>query len=102
MAAINKGHDYNFFQKITVSSDTFGDNADLAFGIKNVRAFTLANEGSNGVIQYSFNGTTIHGDMTPGKASEAIAFDNRCVSKIWFRLTSGTASVVRVEAWSGP
>lgn len=101
MAKITSGHDYNFFQKITVSSDTFGDNADVIFGIKNVRAFTIANEGT-GVVQYSFNGQTLHGDMTPGKASEAIAFDNRCVSKIWFRLASGTASIVRVEAWSGP
>lgn len=39
-------------------------------------------------------------NMTPGEGSENLKFDNRRVSRIWFRLKSGAPSTVRVEAWA--
>lgn len=52
------------------------------------------------VIQYSFDGETVHGDMTPTMPSEGIVFDNRFQNKVWFRrVTPGDAVLVRVEAW---
>lgn len=96
---ITDGKNYDFFQKVTVSNADFSDTPDVIFNFKFQNSFTLLNEGT-GIIEYSFNGTTLAGDMTPGKGSEGLVFDNRRVSKIWFRLKSGAASVVRVEAWA--
>lgn len=96
---IVNGNDRNFFTKVTVASASFGDYSDVIIGVKFIRSLMLSNEGT-GIVEYSFNGNTVHGDLTPGKASESVAFDNRQVNKIWFRLKSGAASVIRVEAWS--
>lgn len=92
------GKDFNFFQKLTISSATFNNNSDVNFSFRGRASFTFSNEGT-GVIEYSFNGNTLHGDMTPGTASAALTFDNRQATAVWFRLKSGSASIVRVEAW---
>lgn len=96
---ITVGFNHNFFQKVTITTTEFAELADVVLNFKYQSSFTLANEG-NVVVEYSFNGTDLAGDMTPGKASEALAFDNRRISKIWFRLASPGSSIVRVEAWS--
>lgn len=97
---ITAGLDHNFFARVTVSSASFQSNADVAFNFRGSPiCFTLNNEGT-GIIEYSLNGTTLMGDMTPGEASENLKFENRKVSRIWFRLKSGSPSVVRVEGWS--
>lgn len=95
MGPINYGFDHNFFQKITVSNGSFNTNADLFIPfVTYTVTFQLE---SGGPIQYSFNGTTIHGDMTSNKSSATLTFENRVIGKIWFQ---GTTGVVRVEAWA--
>lgn len=91
------GRDFNFFQRVSVSSATFTDNCDsiITFPTKTV---TFLLEGT-GVIEYSFNGNTVHGDMDSALSSRGLVFDNRLASKIWFRLKSGGPVTVRVEAW---
>jgi hypothetical protein len=100
---ITQGKDFNFFQTLAVTDGYFNHNplndADVFFNFRGQVSFSLVNEGA-GIIQYSFNGQTLHGDMTPGTPTQAIFFDNRRVSKIWFRLRGGQPdSTVRVEAW---
>jgi hypothetical protein len=90
------GRDYNFFQKLN-----FGGSADFATECDIIIPFstytvTFQLE-SGGPVSYSFNGNTVHGDMTTGKSSASLTFENRVISKIWFK---GTAGVIRVEAWS--
>lgn len=97
------GKDFNYFTKITVTDSEFSDqsNAAIAFPI---RCLTLLNEGTttSQIIEYSFNGHTVHGDMTPTKGSASLSFEDRAVSGIWFRVKSGSAGpiTVRVEAWA--
>jgi len=43
----------------------------------------------------------VHGDMTPGKGSEALSFSNRRVDHIWFRSPSGNNASVSVGGWAG-
>ena len=99
VSPITQGADFNFFQKVTVSGASFATNADVAINIKFQEGFTISNEGTS-VIEYSFNGTTLHGDLDSAKDSKTVKFDHRRVTAIWFRLKSGSSSVVRVEAWS--
>jgi hypothetical protein len=94
------GRDFNFFQKITVTASTFGGNSVsgqqpdmiITFPTYTVTFFLE----SGGPVQYSFNGQTVHGDMTTAQASATLTFTNRVVSTIWFK----GSGVVRVEAWA--
>lgn len=100
------GYDHNFFKKVTVTATSFGSNAvdgyqpDVVINLPEVTyTVTFFLEGSSGnQIQYSFNGTTVHGDMTFGQSSATLTFTNRVISKIWFQSVSGNP-VVRIEAW---
>jgi hypothetical protein len=95
---ITNGKDFNFFTKVNVSNAVFAESSDVIFNFRGQFSFSLINEGS-GIVEYSFNGSVLHGDMKPGSPSEALFFDNRRVSKIWFRALSGT-NTIRIEAWA--
>lgn len=92
--AITWGEDFNYFQKITVSNSNFNTNSDMLIPFM-TQTVTFFLEGT-GTLSYSFNGNTVHGDMTNGQSSATLTFENRVISKIWFK---GTGTV-RVEAWS--
>lgn len=101
---ITRGRDFNFFQKVSVSATTFGGGSvdgyqpDLLIKFP-TQSLIFLNE-SAGVIEYSFNGFTVHGQLDGGTTSltKMLKFDNRVVSLIWFRSTSGTQTV-SVQAW---
>lgn len=91
------GKDFNFFQKLTPTTaggQPFGTSCDIIIPFS-TQCVTFNLEGA-GFVEYSFNGNNLHGDMTSGLGSAAIKFDNRVISKIWFRGTG----IIRVEAWS--
>lgn len=90
---------FNFFDRVTVCTDDF---ADCRVSWNFISAgIALLNEGTSGnIVQYSFNGTDIHGDLNPDLASAGIIFDSRHQDKIYFRLASGTSANIRVESWA--
>jgi len=100
------GRDWNFFEKVDVNWSTFGGNSvdgeqpDMVITF-NTQGIMLLNEGS-GVVEFSFNGTTVHGELDSSKPTAGLIFDNRVVSKIFFRLKSGSAGpiTVSVNAWA--
>src|SRR6266404_5990404 len=105
---VSQGFDYNYFKVVSVSSTTFGTSSDgyfpdvfLTFPTQGI---SLINYGANSSksVEYSFSGLNTHGELVPGTPSAALVFDNRVVSKIWFRLKSGSSGPVdiRCEAWS--
>lgn len=107
---VNYGKDHNFFQKITVTASTFGANTVdgyqpdcvIWFPTQCVTFQLEIGTGSSAspAIQYSFNGITVHGDMSAATTglitSNSLVFQNRNISTIWFK---GTGTV-RVEAWA--
>jgi hypothetical protein len=88
--------DYNFFDKLSlaISDGYFPDVPQITIPFP-VQAATFQLE-SGGPLEYSFNGTTLHGDMTSGESSASLLFTNRSILYVWFR-GSGT---VRIEAWA--
>lgn len=100
MPHIAQGKDYNFFQRLTVSNANFNTDSDVIFNYKGLPSFSLINEGS-GIVEYSFNGTTLHGDLVPGTPSSSMTFNGRGYSQIWFRIKSGSPSNVRIESAQG-
>lgn len=101
-----QGKDFNFFQKLAVVATTFGGNSVGGQQPDFIISFTtqgllFLNEGS-GVVEYSFNGITVHGELDSTGASKGLSFDNRVASMIWFRVKSGSSGpiTVSVHAWS--
>jgi hypothetical protein len=89
---------YNTFSRITVDGYAFSSAPDVTFTYRHSNLnFSLVWEGT-GIIEYSFDGTNVHGDMQNGQPTQAMFFDNRNVGAIWFRLVSGSGTV-RVEGW---
>lgn len=108
----NQGHDFNYYKKLSVNWSQFGapDGYTVADGYGPDLIITfpttgllLLNEGttSSQVVEYSFNGNTVHGELDPSLPSKGIIFDNRVVSLIWFRIKSGSTGpvTIRVDAW---
>jgi hypothetical protein len=91
----------NFFTKISVSDTSFILSQRASWDFSSVGiALLVESEDQTEVVQYSFNGTDVHGDLTPRTPSEGIIFDNRVENKIWFRrVNPGGPVIVRVEAW---
>jgi hypothetical protein len=98
---ITYGRDFNFFANVTPTisiSTAFNFDADVVilFPSYTVTFTTAATGGA--VAQYSFNGNTVHGDIgavSGGVGVTSLVFENRQISKIWFRGTG----IIRVEAW---
>jgi len=87
---------YNYFANINVDGYSFPTSPQVSFGF-NSQAFSLLNRGFF-VIQYSFDGHTIHGDLNSEDASKGLVFDGRCESKIFLKAVDGYG-ICRVEAW---
>jgi hypothetical protein len=107
---INQGRDYNYFQKIAVdwtsfgagSSDGYGPDAIITFSTQTVMFVNLTASGtSDSVVEYSFNGNVLHGELNPTNSTIALTFENRTISQIWFRIQSGSSGpiTVSVQAW---
>jgi hypothetical protein len=101
MGPITYGRDFNFFANVTPTvaiGSSFNFDADICITFPSYTVtFTVASGG--GVAQYSFNGNTVHGDIGGPSGGVAgvysLVFQNRQISKVWFR---GTGPI-RVEAW---
>lgn len=107
----NQGKDFNFFQKLDVNWAQFGApdgyTVEDGYGPDMIIPFStygliFNTEGASGkVIEYSFNGQTVHGELVPGTNRQTLTFLNRPASLIWFRLKSGSSGpiTISVEAW---
>lgn len=109
---IVQGKDFNYYNKITVTSTSFPSEPQVIFPFV-TQSIIILNEGSGStnVVEYSFNGTPdnvnyrgCHGELDPTLPSRGLVFDSRTVSAIWFRLKTGSSGSVsvRVEAWAKP
>jgi hypothetical protein len=99
------GRDYNFFTKLDVNWDEFGGGASDGYGPDIIIPFVtmgimLLNEGT-GIIEYSFNGTTLHGELNSDNATKGLVFDNRVISTIWFRTHEDSSGPIKIsiQAW---
>lgn len=95
-APIDYGYDFNFFTKHTVANANFTTDCDITINMK-APTYAVSFQLESGTrVEYSFNGLTVHGDMILTEASANLLFENRVISKIWFR----GDGYVRVEAWA--
>jgi hypothetical protein len=101
MGPINYGHDFNFFDKITVTNTIFNATADsfIPFVTQGV---ILLNETASTVVQVSFNGTTIHDELDSSNlfSHGGFEYNNRVVGKIWLKIGTGASAVVSIRAWA--
>lgn len=88
---------WNYFNLLSVDGYSFPDTPQIDFNFIS-QGFSFLNRGSK-ILQYSFDGSTIHGDLNPNDASAGLTFDSRSECKVWFKGSDGYG-IVRVEAWS--
>ena len=98
---IKRYRNKNFFTKLEVTNTLFVSTQRAKWDFNSIGlALLVESNDSNDVVQYSFDGKEVHGDLTPLLPSEGIIFDNRFENSIWFRrVFAGNAVIVRVEAW---
>lgn len=107
-----QGYDFNYWSSTSVSWTQFGApdgyTTDDGYGPDLVITFPtygvmLTNETAGQVVEYSFNGNTVHGvlDGATTSTTRVVTFTNRPVSLIWFRLKTGSAgpATITVTAW---
>jgi hypothetical protein len=117
MGYITQGRDFNYFNKVTISSAIYG-GSNTAFYLPDgyqdgyspdalitfpTYGIILLNETASSVVRVSYNGQTDHDELnTTITTANAASFeyDNRVVSAIWFRLVSGGAATVSIRAWA--
>lgn len=89
----------SFFQKFTVTGANFNSDG-YQFGFVS-NGLILSNEGETGnIVEYSFDGIHVHGELDPSAATKCITCPNRQECVIFLRLKDGTSAIVRVEAWA--
>jgi hypothetical protein len=106
LAPITYGQDWNFYQKISVTvNGTFNTDCDIVIPF-NTQGIQLLNLGSGAteVVEFSMNGNRVHGEMNPTNPSAGLTYDARTVSKLWFRVQTGSTGPVTVSvmAWATP
>ena len=91
---------FNFYERVDVNTTDFAEHRSR--WTFNSTGIMLLNESTDtaDIIQYSFNGVDLHGELRPNTPAAGLAFDNRTESAVYFRLASGASeNIVRVEAW---
>lgn len=96
-------NDYYSLTTVTRTTAGFAVAPDIAATITPTSEsdchLILINEDASSVVEYSFDGTNVHGTLKPTLPSAGKVFDGRYADRIWFRLSSGTTAAVCVEAW---
>lgn len=103
------GRDFNYYKSLSVSwaqfgaldgytADGYGPDLVITFSTQGIM---FTNETAGSVVEYSFNGTTVHGVLNGDTTSttRVVKFDNRVVSLIWFRLKTGGPATITTTAW---
>lgn len=112
---ITYGRDYNYFKELTIAATVFGaDTAPDGYSATDgyncnaliwfkPEAIILFNK-STAIVEYSFNGNTLHGELdgTVGSLTKMLTFYNRIQSKIWFRIKSGGPGTIQIHSWATP
>lgn len=108
------GYAHNYFNKLSVSWSTFGGGAvdgyqpDMIINLLEptqtvifTNLTTASTPSSTSVIEYSFDGNTVHGELGNSLGNISLTFNNRVISCIWFRVQSGSTGPleVSVQAW---
>jgi hypothetical protein len=99
LAPISYGRNFNFFKKVTVTSPIFNFDADLIITFPTQGILLLNEDGYGAVVQVSFNGNSVDDELNASLPSKGIAYDVRQISKIWFKIVSGSSALVSVRAW---
>lgn len=95
----NPINQYNYFYKATITVTSFPATPQISVYIPYVQGFMIGNEGS-AVLQYSFDGITVHGDCTPSSPTASLLFINRPCSALYLCAPAGGSVICRFEAWS--
>jgi hypothetical protein len=98
------GFDFNFFQKTVCSWAVYGGGAHDGYSSDLLIPFStqgilLLNETPSTIVKVSFNGQSDHDELNSLLPSQGVAYDNRVVCGVWFKITTGASAVISCRAW---
>jgi hypothetical protein len=104
-ATINYGQSRDFYQVVSVSTvGTFNTDCDviIPFTTQGVMLYNLSATTGTFTVEFSCNGNAVHGVLNNTNGTAGLTFDSRVMSKIWFRVQSGSTAPVNVSvlAWA--
>jgi hypothetical protein len=112
---VTYGYAHNYFNKLSVTWTVFGANAvdgyqpdmiinllEPTYTVIITNLTTTTTPAATSVIEYSFDGNTVHGELGNHINNLSLTFGNRVISTIWFRIQSGSSGPleVSVQAWN--
>jgi hypothetical protein len=108
------GYAHNYFSKVAVTWTAFGGGAvdnlqpDMIINLMEPTQTVIITNLSTptvpvttSVIEYSFDGNVVHGELGSHINNLSLTFDNRVISTIWFRVQTGSSGTINVsvQAW---
>jgi len=92
----------DFYKKLTISSTTFGApdayTQDLFIPFSS-QGVVIINETPSTAVQISFDGINTHDELSSAIGYSIATYQNRVICKMWFKVTSGSATI-SVRAWA--
>jgi len=89
---------YHYYAAASIAVDAFPGTAQVSWTFGSV-GLALLNTGVD-PIEYSFDGTNVHGRLEASGPGQGIATDGRIAVRVWFRRAAGAAAnTVRVTVW---
>lgn len=92
----NQGKSFNYFNRMAVANSSFNTEPDIIIPFA-TRKVIISVEGTC-AIEMSCNGNTIAAEYNSATNRAIIQYDNIAMCLLWFKLKSGSGSIV-VEAW---
>ena len=101
-----QSNSYRYFDLLAVDETNYLDDSGDGYYVADFGFLSdgliLSNQSSTSgeIIQFSFDGTTTHGELDPDQPTAALAYNTRREYRVYFKLkTAGSAVTVHVEAW---
>ena len=97
------GFDTHAFNKQQITWSAFGGGAvdnvqpDFIFPFQ-TQGIILSALAGTGVVEFSFNGITVHGELSVGTVNAQIKMDFCYATKIWFRIQSGSTGPITISS----
>lgn len=92
----------SFHLATVVAGPAWGSPVVLNQDARNMHLM-LYNKSTTAIVEYSFDGVALDGELDPADGTRGKAFDNRSHASISFRIKAGSVgpAIVSCESWQG-
>ncbi len=88
---------------VSNASPSWGSAISLGPSLGRTQHLMLYNKSTTAIVEYSHDGTNVHGELDPADGTRGQTFDGYSAASIYLRIKTGSTgpASVFVKAWSG-